>query len=118
MRRLKSRPARSSRRSISQPAGSEAGQRRSGFEPVTILELDRDGFIHALGVVRTLVSHRVAARRVSGLDSGLHVADFYDAVGEMRVHRGLDASGDLDAGQSHDIILELDEVVRWICVDR
>ncbi len=41
---------------------AEEGQRPSGSEPVTILELDRDGFIHALGVVRTLVSHRVAAR--------------------------------------------------------
>ena len=35
----------------------------------------------------------------------------------MRVHRGFDASGDLDAGQPHHIILELDEVVRRVRVD-
>jgi pimeloyl-ACP methyl ester carboxylesterase len=99
---------------FTQPVFAEAARvllTPSGFEPVTILEFDRDGFVHALGVVRALVSHRVAARGVSGLHSGLHVADFHDAVGEVRVHRGLDASGDLDARQSHDVILELNEVV-------
>jgi hypothetical protein len=35
----------------------------------------------------------------------------------MRVHRGLDASRDLDAGEPHHIILELDEVVRRVRVD-
>lgn len=49
------------------PAASEltssySVQRSSRFEAVTTLELDRDGFIHALGIVGAFVSHGIAAR--------------------------------------------------------
>jgi hypothetical protein len=53
-----------------------------------------------------------------GLDSGLHVADLDDAVGEMGVHGGLDAAGNLDAREPNHVVLELDEVVRGVNVDR